>query len=70
MRRNGDDKAARPENAGRRGFLRGAGIAGVAAVASVAATDEAQATESRQDARKARYRETDHVRRYYATNRY
>ena len=70
MGRNADDKAASPASEGRRGFLKGAGIAGVAAAASVAAVGEAEATESRQDARKARYRETDHVRRYYATNRY
>lgn len=56
---------------GRRGFLRGMGVAGAAAAAAVAApVGEAQATESRDEARKARYRETEHVKRYYQTNRY
>ena len=46
-------------------------VAAAAAAAVVApVAGEAQATESRSDARKARYRETDHVRRFYATNRY
>ena len=62
-------KAAPSE--GRRGFLRGMGVAGAAAAAAVAApTGDAQAAESRDEARKARYRETDHVKRYYQTNRY
>jgi hypothetical protein len=55
---------------GRRAFLKGAGIAGVAAVAAPVAAERAEASESRADARKARYRETEHVRRFYATNRY
>ena len=56
---------------GRRGFLRGMGVASAAATAAVAAPiGEAEATESRSDARKARYRETDHVKRFYQTNRY
>jgi hypothetical protein len=69
MRNKKDEGATNPDNAGRRGFLKGAGIAATAAVVAPVA-GEAQATESRQDARKARYRETDHVRRFYATNRY
>lgn len=64
-----ETKAAPRE--GRRGFLRGMGVAGAAAAAAVAVPiDEAQATESRDEARKARYRETDHVKRFYQTNRY
>ena len=56
---------------GRRGFLRGMGVTGAAAAASaVAPVGAAQATESRDEARKARYRETEHVKRYYQTNRY
>jgi hypothetical protein len=59
----------------RRGFLRsvGKGAAGTGAVA-VAATGlgvaPAEATESRADRLKARYRETDHVKTFYRTNRY
>ncbi|MFZ9414884.1 MAG: twin-arginine translocation signal domain-containing protein [Alphaproteobacteria bacterium] len=42
-----------------------------AAVATVATAGQpAAATEKRDEARKARYRETEHVRRFYATNRY
>lgn len=56
---------------GRRGFLRGMGAASAAAAAAVAAPAvEAKAAESRDEARKARYRETEHVKRYYQTNRY
>lgn len=56
---------------GRRDFLRamgaGAGLA-VAAVAPVAT--EAQAAESDADKKKARYKETDHVKTFYRVNRY
>jgi hypothetical protein len=62
MRNKKDDATNSADRAGRRNFLKGAVVAPVAG--------EAQATESRQDARKARYRETEHVRRFYATNRY
>jgi hypothetical protein len=55
----------------RRGFLRGMGVAGATAAAAVAAPiGTAQATESRDEQRKARYRETEHVKRFYQTNRY
>ena len=71
MRKDREVRDAKPAIDGRRGFLKGAGIAAAAAAAVVApVAGEAQATESRRDARKARYRETDHVRRFYATNRY
>ena len=71
MGKDREDKPAKAATDGRRGFLKGAGIAAAAAAAVVApVAGEAQATESRSDARKARYRETDHVRRFYATNRY
>jgi len=66
-----DDKAGAAPAEGRRFFLKGAGIASAAAVATVAtAGPPAAATEKRDEARKARYRETEHVRRFYATNRY
>ncbi len=57
---------------GRRDFLRalgaGAGAATVAAgpLASPASAD----TESNDEKRKARYKETDHVKAYYRVNRY
>jgi hypothetical protein len=57
----------------RRGFLRsigaGAGVAAAAATAPLVAT-EAQAYDPGSDETKARYRETDHVKTYYKTNRY
>lgn len=58
----------------RRGFLRtvGLGAAGTAAAAgaSIVAPTVADAAESAADRKKKRYRETDHVKAYYRTNRY
>ena len=57
----------------RRGFLKGmgTGAAGAATVAAgVAITTPAMAVESAADKKKARYRESEHVKKYYATNRY
>ncbi len=57
----------------RRGFLKGigTGVAGAATVAAgVVATTPAEAVESAADKKKVRYRESDHVKKYYATNRY
>jgi predicted RNA methylase len=55
----------------RREFLRtlGAG-AGLAAVTATPMATEAVAAESDADKRKARYRETDHVKTFYRVNRY
>lgn len=65
-RRNDDAKAV-----DRRGFLRSIGGASVAAGAvAVGAPAPAAATENDADKKKARYRETDHVKAYYLTNRY
>ena len=65
---------ARDTGVDRRGFLKslGAGAAGTAAtVAGVAAVPAAAAAaESKADQVKARYRETDHVKTFYRTNRY
>lgn len=56
----------------RRGFLRALGSGGALAAAGVivAAPGPAAAIESDADKKKARYRETDHVKAYYRTNRY
>lgn len=56
---------------GRREFMRtlGAG-AGLAAVAATPMATDAVAAESDSDKRKARYRETDHVKTFYRVNRY
>ena len=55
----------------RRDFLRvlGAG-AGVAATAVPLATVAAADTENNDEKRKARYKETDHVKTFYRVNRY
>jgi hypothetical protein len=57
---------------GRRDFLRtlGAG-AGVAVTAAGPLAEEAAAdSETNDEKRKARYKETDHVKAYYRVNRY
>ena len=55
---------------GRREFLRalgaGAGAAAAAPLATVAKAD----SESNDEKRKARYKETDHVKTFYRVNRY
>ena len=55
---------------GRRDFLRalgaGAGVAVAAPLATVANAD----TENNDEKRKARYKETDHVKAFYRVNRY
>ena len=57
----------------RRSFFRGLGgaaaVAGAAASTSLGASP-AVAAESQDEKTKARYKETDHVKAYYRTNRY
>ena len=56
---------------GRRDFLRAIGAgAGVAVTAAAALATDAVAAESDADKKKARYKETDHVKAYYRVNRY
>ena len=51
---------------GRRRFLSAAGAgAAAAAVATVAAAPEAKAAENAETRKKSRYRETDHVKKFY-----
>jgi hypothetical protein len=52
----------------RRGFFMLGGS--VAAAAAVPLATQAQAAESDADKKKARYRETDHVKTFYRVNRY
>jgi H+/Cl- antiporter ClcA len=56
---------------GRREFLRvlGAG-AGLAAATAAPLATEAVATETDAEKKKARYRESDHVKTFYRVNRY
>jgi hypothetical protein len=57
---------------GRRDFLRALGAgAGVAATAAAPLANVAKAdSENNDEKRKARYKETDHVKAYYRVNRY
>jgi hypothetical protein len=56
---------------GRRDFLRAMGAgAGLAVTAAVPLATEATAAESDADKKKARYKETDHVKAYYKVNRF
>ena len=58
---------------GRRDFLRKVGVGAVGAGATLAAPLIAPAqadSETNDEKRKARYRETDHVKAYYRVNRY
>jgi nitrous oxide reductase len=58
----------------RRNFLRtigaGAGASAVAATGVTVQSGAAEARENAADRKKARYKETDHVKTYYRTNRY
>ena len=57
---------------GRREFLRtlGAGATAAAAAGGPLAGEAHADTESNDEKRKARYRETEHVKTYYRVNRY
>ena len=57
---------------GRRDFLRALGAGAGAAVATAAplATEAVADTETSDEKRKARYKESDHVKAYYRVNRY
>ena len=59
-------------NAGRRDFLRTLGLGATAAAATAAplAKSVHADTEANEEKRKARYRETEHVKAYYRVNRY
>lgn len=66
--------ADRKTTVGRRDFLRGLGVGAVGAGAVASGPSwisEAHAdTETNDEKRKARYRETDHVKTFYRVNRY
>ena len=63
--------ADRNEKLGRRDFLRNAGLGAAAAVAATAGVPgKAEAApENAETRKKQRYKETDHVKRYYESNR-
>ncbi len=55
----------------RRSFFRGlGGAAAVAGAAAATGVEPAAAQVSQDERRKARYRETEHVKNFYRTNRY
>jgi hypothetical protein len=62
----------RERSLGRREFLRtlGAGAGVAAAGAAPLAVDARADTESNEEKRKSRYKETDHVKTFYRVNRY
>lgn len=53
----------------RRELLKALGFSAVGAAGAAALSAEAQAAESPEDQVKSRYRETEHVKRFYALNR-
>jgi len=56
---------------GRREFLRVLGVGAAAGAAAPLGAGEAKAdTENNDEKRKARYKETDHVKAFYRVNRY
>ncbi len=65
-------KTERKATVGRREFLRvlGAGAGAAVTTAAPLATGAKADTENNDEKRKARYRETDHVKKYYSVNRY
>ena len=67
-----EPKTATKTELGRREFLRalGAGAAATAASAGPLAGEAVADTETTEEKRKPRYRETEHVKTYYRVNRY
>jgi hypothetical protein len=67
-----EPKATQPGSTlGRREFLRTLGVGTAAVAASGPLAGEAHAdTETNDEKRKARYRETEHVKTFYRVNRY
>jgi hypothetical protein len=64
-------KAQDKPKVGRRDFLRALGAgAGIAAAAGSLAPSAQADSETREEKRKSRYRETEHVKAFYRVNRY
>lgn len=66
-------KTDKKEQIDRRSFLRaagaGAGVAAAAVAGTVVATKAEAAPENAETRKKQRYKETEHVKRYYDSNR-
>jgi hypothetical protein len=67
-----EPKTAAKTRLGRREFLRALGVGATAAAASAGplAGEAVADTETNEEKRKPRYRETEHVKTYYRVNRY
>ena len=63
-------KTERKTSVGRREFLRALGAGAGVAVAAPLATEARADSENNDEKRKARYQETDHVKKFYSVNRY
>jgi len=55
---------------GRRQFLRALGVGAAVTAAAPLVTEATADTETNDEKRKARYKETEHVKSYYRVNRY
>ena len=55
---------------GRRQFLRALGVGAAATATAPLATEAMADTETNDEKRKARYKETEHVKAFYRVNRY
>jgi hypothetical protein len=69
-----DSRKTKLDGIDRRNFIRtmgsGSAVAAVAAAAPLVSASDAQAYDPGAEERKARYRETDHVKAFYRTNGY
>jgi len=62
--------AERKTTLGRRHFLRALGVGAAASAAAPLSTEAVADSESNDEKRKARYRESDEVKTFYRVNRY
>ena len=63
-------KSDRKPTFGRRDFLRALGAGAAVAAAAPLATEAEADSETNDEKRKPRFKETDHVKAYYRVNRY
>ena len=72
MAMKNEPNAASKTRLGRRAFLRALGVGATAAAASAGplAGEAVADTETNEEKRRPRYRETEHVKTYYRVNRY
>lgn len=63
-------KAEAKTGLGRRQFFRALGVGAAAVAVAPVASGAAAAAENRDERRKARYKESEHVKTFYRVNRY